>query len=476
MFTIVDVVIEADPRSFQLLRDRVQALARKEDPKIRGVPSFVRLKQIDQLHFMSLQIFQDRHFDPLLVFENNFDGNCESYWNQVLQQIGDDLRSIFACTKPANESRWLSLFEDGSTLSLKPFIKAYSVAPSASHVGAVGMTRDRIKRDSTVFGTVQSVLGVAAPDIRALKPAKVHAILRERLLVQYPSLLTAGRSRTTKQERSSYKRAALWSILPSVSGILILAAGLGIICWSSFLPDHRFLAARYVVLSFIPAAVLGVAFFWVTLRHLEASDMTQDDPELDPAQLAEFAAQEDQIVQNHVASMVLVKPGVVRSIVIRVSLRLLRDLVPLIAADGYLGAMRTIHFAHWTLVGNSGRLMFLSNFDGSWQSYLDDFVDKAHRGLTLAWGNCIGFPRTRNLISEGATHGREFKAWARQSQTQSILWFSGYENMTVNQILRNAGIVAWPVIVKTNHIDSKARTNRPQTSRFRYLDGVYSAR
>jgi hypothetical protein len=85
--------------------------------------------------------------------------------------------------------------------------------------------------------------------------------------------------------------------------------------------------------------------------------------------------------------------------------------------------------------------MFLSNFDGSWQSYLDDFVDKAHRGLTLAWGNCVGFPRTRVLIEEGATHGREFKAWARQSQTQNILWYSAYKDLTVNQILRNASIV-----------------------------------
>jgi len=81
--------------------------------------------------------------------------------------------------------------------------------------------------------------------------------------------------------------------------------------------------------------------------------------------------------------------------VIRVSLRLLKLFVPLVAADGYLGSMRTIHFAHWTLVGNGDRLLFLSNFDGSWQSYLDDFVDKAHGGLTLAWGNCVGFPRTK---------------------------------------------------------------------------------
>jgi hypothetical protein len=115
--------------------------------------------------------------------------------------------------------------------------------------------------------------------------------------------------------------------------------------------------------------------------------------------------------------------------------------VPFANYDGYLGAMRTIHFAHWTLIGNGGRLLFFSNFDGSWQSYLDDFVDKAAKGLTLAWGNCVGFPPTKWLAFEGAAHGTQFKAWARQSQTTSPMWYSAYRNLTVNQILRNAAIV-----------------------------------
>jgi hypothetical protein len=57
--------------------------------------------------------------------------------------------------------------------------------------------------------------------------------------------------------------------------------------------------------------------------------------------------------------------------------------------------MRTIHFAHWAFVSNGSRLMFLSNFDHSWDSYLDDFIEKAHGGLTLAWGSGVGFPPTR---------------------------------------------------------------------------------
>ena len=55
----------------------------------------------------------------------------------------------------------------------------------------------------------------------------------------------------------------------------------------------------------------------------------------------------------------------------------------------------TIHFARWVLIDNNKHMMFFSNFDLSWESYLDDFIEKAHGGLTLAWGSGVGFPATR---------------------------------------------------------------------------------
>lgn len=453
MFTIVDIVLEANPNNFELLCERVSALALKEDPKTTNALSFLRLKQIDQLHFMSLQIFRDRHYDPLLVFENNFDGDSDSYWQAVLQQIGDELRGIFACTKPATNSRWAGLFKDGATDAtdpLVPFIREFSVSPSAQHFGAVGLTAARIKRDQSVFATIQSELGDKLRTLPGQTSVDLHKDLRasvlQKLLPKYPKLADSGQ-RTVKQERLFFRLAAVWRGLPWVVAVL---AGLALIltpiflCISEFLRNHVFAGTPWWVslaLSVIVLALLGFVGFWAPLRSLEKTDMTQDDPVLDTAQLEAFAAQEDQIVQNHLASMVLVKPGALRGAVIRVALRVLKQFVPVWYANGYLSTMRTIHFAHWTLVGNTGRLMFLSNFDGSWQSYLDDFVDKAHEGLTLAWGNCVGFPPTKNLVQEGATHGRQFKAWARQSQTQNILWYSAYADLTVNQVLRNATIV-----------------------------------
>ena len=182
-----------------------------------------------------------------------------------------------------------------------------------------------------------------------------------------------------------------------------------------------------------------IAGILVWLRWLERRDASQDAPPVDPRMLREMARREDWIPQNHMGSVVLIKPGVLRAVIIRaghLGLHLLLRVLPR-TRQGYLGSMRTIHFAHWARVNNDSRLMFFSNFDQTWESYLDDFIEKAHAGLTLAWSCGVGFPPTRFLVKDGASHGRQFKEWARHSMTVSRFWYSAYKDLTAEQVERN---------------------------------------
>jgi hypothetical protein len=104
------------------------------------------------------------------------------------------------------------------------------------------------------------------------------------------------------------------------------------------------------------------------------------------------------------------------------------------STNGSLSNIPSIHYAHWALLDGGRRLLFLSNFDGSWESYLDDFIDKASKGLTGIWTNTVGFPRTRLLIYRGATDGVAFKAFARSQQTPTAVWYSAYPDLTVQRI------------------------------------------
>ncbi len=173
------------------------------------------------------------------------------------------------------------------------------------------------------------------------------------------------------------------------------------------------------------------------LRFLERRDSSQDAPPIDEDEVAKMARHEDWVSQNHMGSIVHIRPGILRTIIIKAGHRGLGLLLRVTATNGYLGSMRTVHFAHWAFLNNSGRLLFFSNFDQSWGSYLDDFIEKAHTGLTLAWGCGVGFPPTRFLIYDGASHGRRFKNWALASRTVSRFWFSAYPKLSVDQIERN---------------------------------------
>jgi hypothetical protein len=213
--------------------------------------------------------------------------------------------------------------------------------------------------------------------------------------------------------------------------------------FSSFIPAfkqnwdqilHIVLLGIYTVFAISLPAIL------VWLRWLERRDTHHDAPPVDQHELRKMTRREDRIPQNHMGSVVLVKPGVLRMAVFRTGHRALGLALRVLATDGYLGSMRTVHFAHWAFINNSSRLLFISNFDHSWDSYLDDFIEKAHGGLTLAWGSGVGFPATRFLVVDGASHGRQFKAWARHSMAASRFWFSAYADYTVNQIERNARI------------------------------------
>ena len=52
-------------------------------------------------------------------------------------------------------------------------------------------------------------------------------------------------------------------------------------------------------------------------------------------------------------------------------------------------------------------------------------------------GSCVGFPPTRFLVMDGASHGLKFKNWARHSMAVSRFWFSAYRDLTTDQIERN---------------------------------------
>jgi len=86
------------------------------------------------------------------------------------------------------------------------------------------------------------------------------------------------------------------------------------------------------------------------------------------------------------------------------------------------------------------RMLFFSNFDGSWQQYLGDFIDKSGWGLTGIWSNTENFPRTRFLFTGGAYDEEHFLAWSRYYQIPTAVWYCAYPHLSIKNVMNNTFI------------------------------------
>jgi deferrochelatase/peroxidase EfeB len=184
-------------------------------------------------------------------------------------------------------------------------------------------------------------------------------------------------------------------------------------------------------------AIAGLTYY--LFRKQEDLDST-DDRAADRAINEAIFARENVLAQNHMISITRRKPGAIRSFTSRLVFWGLGQLVGYVFAPGRLGDIGTIHFARWVTPPGTRDVVFLSNYDGSWESYLEDFITRAHAGLTAVWSNTIGFPRTENLLEKGATDGERFKRFARRSMAPTLFWYSAYPDLTTTAIRANAQI------------------------------------
>jgi hypothetical protein len=111
---------------------------------------------------------------------------------------------------------------------------------------------------------------------------------------------------------------------------------------------------------------------------------------------------------------------------------------------GRLGSADGIKFGHWRIIENGRRLLFCSNFDGSFGGYLDEFIRGASQGVNLIWGGtelrpraparsdqpavmqARRFPKVYALIFQGCKHEQAFKAFARVSMLPHLHRFEAY--------------------------------------------------
>jgi hypothetical protein len=228
-----------------------------------------------------------------------------------------------------------------------------------------------------------------------------------------------------------------------------------------------------VALVYIFAGILIVYLFvgLVSLlirfrEYRDSKDFTQATKltsKTDDIPVAVYEREETGInkYQNHLASLTYAKPGFIRSVLLRTALLLVGFLARFWFNLGQLGDIPTILAARWVILRGkeTERLLFLSNYCGSLDNYLNEFIDlSAVIGLNAIWANTFvngcsnslverantkptyAFPQTKYLFQGGAQAEKPFKAYVRQSQIETLVWYSAYPTLTNRNINANGDL------------------------------------
>lgn len=140
---------------------------------------------------------------------------------------------------------------------------------------------------------------------------------------------------------------------------------------------------------------------------------------------------ERRIVQNELTIICDINPR--RLLRLKIVLWLIGWLVVRFG-NGTLSNIATVHFARWVIFDDGTRLLFESNYDGTWEQYIGDFIDQAWRGLDLIFNNCTGYPRG------GARDSQQFKQAIASHQHRAQIFYSAYPDISVRNIRNDVAI------------------------------------
>jgi hypothetical protein len=389
------------------LEDRLAAIA----SDLAGNALF-RPGDLPDTHFTRFVIIDDPRGElpSLLAWESNHDGLAADYLAAVAR-AAPSIEAVFECCAD---------YPPGAVADVDGWVAwmlARSYRAGAFYTAYRGVPRAAIIDARRVHQVIRETLDQEDRAVLAALPRhEIQRRLREQVTARAPEL-------TRSPEDDDELRWVFGKLL----------AGLG-------------------VLAMLPIILLLMLPWYLLLRRKETTDLSTAYTrpiELDRA----VREAEDRLVrgfrasspplQNPLTHVVDLKPGRFRLATLWLVLKAIDVIAQVYSVRGDLGGITAIHFARWVIIRDRRplgpprrhRLVFFSNYDGSWESYLGEFIDRAAYGLTAVWSNTVGFPATEHLACAGARDEEAFKQWTREHQVATQVWWTGVADATVQNLL-----------------------------------------
>lgn len=375
--------------------------------------SLLPFARLPQLHFSRLLVVNEptkadravfgmpvEGLPDYLVLMGEVDGAEPAFRADLIAQAGDGLGRLFAHCETF-----------GAGTDLHAFLQRSRVKSAAEYVNWVGRTVVQVRQEEALRRGLESFLNEHAAELRSLKAGAIRSRLQ----------------RFVRDQRQS-GQLTLTPAQPTP------------LTWRLKNVLHL-LGVPLVLLLASPLLLLLLPVYLWRLRHWERTD-PEVAPPLDPAQAAALAAIEDHEVTNQFSVFGSLKPGLLRRWSMRFFLFIVDYTARHLYTRGGLARVSTIHFARWVPFDGGERMLFSSLYDGSRESYNDDFINKVGFGLNITFNGGIGYPRTRWLILDGCQDEQIFKRILRRHQLPTDVWYNAHPGLTAANKHRNSLIRA----------------------------------
>jgi hypothetical protein len=365
--------------------------------------------RFDRLHFACLVILTDPtagdiavygvplpDLRPTLAFFVDLDGAGDAVMRELADRAVPGLRGIFACCEGF-----------GTDAGLLDWMRRHGQPPIAAYVNTVGRTARQIREEAALYDALVAYLSVPARAVAIREPQQLR-----RDLAAYAAAEQRDGTLVLSDPEPTPLGWCLGNLAHAVGGGLLL------------------LLLMPILLLYLPA------FLWQLRRH------ETNDPEIlprpDASRRTEIARHEDYDTTNPYIVVGCLKPGLFRRWT-AIALLLLVDYGGRhLYNRGHLARVKTIHFARWVLVNEQKQMFFASNYDGSLESYKDDFINKVGWGLNLLYSNGVGYPKTSWLIKGGAANEQKFGYYLFRHQLPVDVWYKAYRGLTGFDLIRNS--------------------------------------
>ncbi len=363
------------------------------------------LGEVGRVHFCRFLLVPGARLDThavrdSLMYQADVDGVAADHLDRLADRAGPVLDELFGwcddypgSPDPPGRRSWLA---------------SRQVRTAAHYVNTTGLGLDQILEEAKLHDWLQAHLDARRPELAELDPVALHRALRAAVQAD-PEVHDSVRPPPAESVGHRLRELA------HAAGVVTL-----------------------VIIASPLLLVIGLPWLLV-VRRLEKKDVPDTDRP-DRAAVEGLRLEEDRFAYNPFAAMGELKPGRLRRSTVNVVLRAIAFATRHVFDKGNLAGVTTIHFARWVVLDDQQRVIFTSCYDGSLESYMDDFIDKLSWGLNIVFSNGIGYPRTRWLVLDGARAEQAFKDYLRCHQLGNPVAWAAYPTLTTANILDNTEV------------------------------------